>query len=285
MWSWERVFPAALAAGIFVGLGCGGGQIQGQGAGKASFDGTFPSVACVRTSCAASKASCGFISDGCGDFIECGGVGVTNTGCPEGPTCGGSTPNQCSPGACTPITDCGDHDCGSVNDGCDNTISCGSCTFPEVCGAAGPNKCGKPAAPAVKMDGDAVFERQTDTEFGLSGSVSIHRDDRDNVISFSVNGLSKGKHTGLDLAALDAELTQDGPDSTADFPKGTLDITIEDFDCHGSDCLARVTATAHIPSSPVFTGDITFTAEEQWVEDTGGGSSGCGGPQFPIPSK
>jgi hypothetical protein len=34
------------------------------------------------------------------------------------------------------------YDCGEANDGCGNTMACGSCTAPATCGACSPGRCG-----------------------------------------------------------------------------------------------------------------------------------------------
>ncbi|HMJ13086.1 MAG TPA: hypothetical protein VK524_16810, partial [Polyangiaceae bacterium] len=48
-------------------------------------------------------------------------------------------------GNCTPLTcEALGATCGPQGDGCGNVIECGNCTAPEVCGAGGPSKCGRP---------------------------------------------------------------------------------------------------------------------------------------------
>ena len=91
---------------------------------------------CDPRGCADVGATCGTISDGCGDTVECGS-------CPPGEVCGGGgTPNVCS-GGCQPLT-CAEHDaeCGIVDDGCGSTLDCGDCPQGTSCGATGtPNQC------------------------------------------------------------------------------------------------------------------------------------------------
>jgi hypothetical protein len=58
-------------------------------------------------------------------------------------TCGGGgTANVC--GTCTPTTCAAQgKNCGSIQDGCGNTLACGTCTSPQTCNGAGTaNVCG-----------------------------------------------------------------------------------------------------------------------------------------------
>lgn len=97
------------------------------------------------------EGECGFISDGCGDVIEC------LSECPEGQGCGidATKPSQCAfpPSDCTPKTavDVCSGKCGLVSDGCADVILCDagnggvSCSPTQSCGGyAGhvmPNQC------------------------------------------------------------------------------------------------------------------------------------------------
>jgi hypothetical protein len=59
---------------------------------------------------------------------------------------GGVDASDTGPGidaSCTPLTCQGQgYDCGENGDGCGNSIQCGTCPEPEICGAAGFSKCG-----------------------------------------------------------------------------------------------------------------------------------------------
>jgi hypothetical protein len=93
------------------------------------------------TTCAATRATCGMLSDDCGGVLDCGT-------CAGGLTC---SANVCAPAACVPVTcaSLGD-DCGSVPDGCGGTLDCGTCGAGQQCGSAGvPNQCGACAAVCV----------------------------------------------------------------------------------------------------------------------------------------
>ncbi|MCA9608290.1 MAG: hypothetical protein KC619_21925 [Myxococcales bacterium] len=78
--------------------------------------------------CFAADADCGFIDDGRGRAIDCGDC----TG--AGETCGALTPNRCAVGECVPRT-CEDFaiTCGSIGDGCDGTLECGTCDAGLTC--------------------------------------------------------------------------------------------------------------------------------------------------------
>lgn len=56
-------------------------------------------------------------------------------------------PDGPDPDACVPVT-CSQAgaECGTIDDGCGGTLSCGSCTAPQTCGGGGtPNVCGQTA--------------------------------------------------------------------------------------------------------------------------------------------
>jgi hypothetical protein len=100
---------------------------------------------CTPTTCAAQGKGCGPISDGCGGILQCGS-------CPSGQTC--SAANACvaggtggGGGTCTPTTcQALGKSCGSVSDGCGNTLQCGSCPSGQICGAT---TCVVPSVPAL----------------------------------------------------------------------------------------------------------------------------------------
>jgi hypothetical protein len=121
---------------------CGGGGVANQcGATIGGGDGGT----CVPTKNACAPGDCGFISDGCGNVINC-------PACVAPQLCGATTPNVCGGGTlpdggpiCTPKT-CAQLgvNCGQVADGCGGlTPNCGSCTAPDICGGGGtPSVCG-----------------------------------------------------------------------------------------------------------------------------------------------
>lgn len=284
MWRIDKALPYILSSLVLIAFGCGG-EVQASGGGAVSFSGVFPSAACVRRSCADANASCGFIGDGCGDLVECGGAGIVNTGCPDQESCGGATVNQCSPGVCAPATSCGAKNCGFIGDGCAGNLYCGDCAFPEVCGAVEPNRCGTPSPEPQALDGTMDISRASADEFEVYGRVTLARADRENTLQVAFWLVRPESGKGIDLKTLDAELRQYSPEDVWDLdPQGTMDLDVEETDCHGEgNCLLGITATLHVTSSPVFVGDITLTAKEIWVEasDSGGGCS----TSFPIPSK
>lgn len=125
--------------------------------------GTAGVCGCTELTC--QPGQCGFVSDGCGDFINCGG-------CTGFDTCGGGgTDNICG---CKPATSCpAGKDCGTVPDGCGGIVACGSnqgncpagqclhcvdntcvstCTGDQVCGT---DTCCTPACPAGVECGSA----------------------------------------------------------------------------------------------------------------------------------
>ena len=130
--------------------GCGGTLQCGtctppstcSGGGGYNHCGTFRSDggACLHCNQLPASATCGQLSDGCGDIVSCG------PGCISPPeTCGGGgVPFYCGSGrTCTPLA-CAqlNYNCGSYGDGCGGRIDCGTCTSPDFCGAGGFNRCG-----------------------------------------------------------------------------------------------------------------------------------------------
>ncbi len=75
-------------------------------------------------------ADCGWIPDGCGGTVNCGG-------CPGGFSCGaGDDQNQCVPDDCVSDVTCesANVDCGPIADGCGDMIDCGGCPEGYLCG-------------------------------------------------------------------------------------------------------------------------------------------------------
>jgi hypothetical protein len=50
---------------------------------------------CTKTTCTAQGATCGFVADGCGGILNCGGPGACTV---PGEICGGAGPNKCGAG-------------------------------------------------------------------------------------------------------------------------------------------------------------------------------------------
>ncbi|MCO4762716.1 MAG: hypothetical protein KC502_14480 [Myxococcales bacterium] len=93
---------------------------------------------CVPTTCAAEKAACGTIGDGCGTVLTCGT-------CPQDKVCGATKvcgDKPCEPKTCSQLS----VQCGSVSDGCSKTLSCGPCKSDQSCKAGKcvckPKTCG-----------------------------------------------------------------------------------------------------------------------------------------------
>jgi len=143
--SQDSVFTGA-DGGVLDGSGGGGGPPNGDDGGFITDDGgggtgTPPTgnTSCVPRTCAAAKATCGPIGDGCGGLLHCGT-------CNAPQSCGGGgTPSQCGGnGTCVPKT-CDDlkATCGPIGDGCGGIVDCGTCKAPQSCGGGGsPSVCG-----------------------------------------------------------------------------------------------------------------------------------------------
>jgi hypothetical protein len=120
------------------------GGDSGDDAADARSDRILP--ACIPRSCQQSGYQCGTNGDGCGDAIQCGP-------CPEPQICGVGGYSICGGGfglgpdggvLCTPRT-CQDlgFNCGPAGDGCNGTLQCGICQYPDTCGGNGkPSHCG-----------------------------------------------------------------------------------------------------------------------------------------------
>jgi hypothetical protein len=123
---------------------CGGGGTPSVCGNKfVSSDGGI--IGCTPKTCASIGANCGPVADGCGGLLSCGT-------CSSPYICGGGgTSNRCGNSfatdagmACAPKT-CATlgANCGLAGDGCGGTMSCGSCSFPDICGGGGvPSRCG-----------------------------------------------------------------------------------------------------------------------------------------------
>lgn len=90
--------------------------------------------------CPGANDACGFLSDGCGGVVDCGGCGT-------GFFCDGSTcrPQQCNPITCADLGfTCGDHSdgCGGVARNPQGVPGCGTCSDGQICGFSSPGICG-----------------------------------------------------------------------------------------------------------------------------------------------
>ncbi len=90
--------------------------------------------------CPGANDACGFLSDGCGGVVNCGGCGE-NFYC-DGNSC---LPQECTPATCASLG----FNCGNHPDGCNglarNSLGeagCGECTGNQICGLGGPGLCG-----------------------------------------------------------------------------------------------------------------------------------------------
>jgi hypothetical protein len=139
-----------------IGDGCGGvvqcGTCQGSlicgGGGRPSVCGnpfaTDGGAACKPRTCQEVGANCGPVADGCGGLLQCGS-------CQAPFLCGGDgRPNVCGNRfaddagvVCRPKT-CQElgANCGPAGDGCGGVVQCGTCIAPDICGGAGPSRCG-----------------------------------------------------------------------------------------------------------------------------------------------
>ncbi len=114
-----------------------GGAVPNQCGGLAGGDGG----SCLPTKTTCAPGDCGFISNGCGNVLNCGACtapaicgfgGSSVCGVPDG----GVT---CTPKTCAQLG----VNCGQVADGCGGlTVNCGACTAPQYCGGGGNNICG-----------------------------------------------------------------------------------------------------------------------------------------------
>ena len=99
-------------------------------------------------SVAAAASSCAGGTDSTGPHAGSGGQqGTGGQGTSGGDTGGGIILIDAGNETCQGGLSCVDQgaNCGVVGDGCGNTLDCGACALPEICGAAGaPNACAKP---------------------------------------------------------------------------------------------------------------------------------------------
>ena len=138
--------PSGGTQGSATGGGSQGTAAGGGDAGTASTgafmigDSGSDGPGCTgATTCAAQKATCGPVADGCGGILMCGT-------CTAPEVCGGAgMASTCGKPPCTAKT-CAEQGftCGMNGDGCGGTLDCGTCTVPgDTCGGGGmPSSCG-----------------------------------------------------------------------------------------------------------------------------------------------
>ena len=90
--------------------------------------------------CPAENDACGYLADGCGGVVDCGG-------CSAGFYCDGVTckPQQCTPATCSSLGyNCGLHadGCGGIARNSQGVEGCGTCSAGQTCGLGGPGLCG-----------------------------------------------------------------------------------------------------------------------------------------------
>lgn len=124
-------------AGADGGTGGSAGTGGSGGVGTGGSGGGGKGEPCTPTTCAAEGAECGWIFDGCGEILDCGG-------CPEGGECGRHQANRCGacePRTCADVAEQGKTACGLHDDGCGGTLDCGGCPQGQVCGDGTRNLC------------------------------------------------------------------------------------------------------------------------------------------------
>lgn len=112
--------------------GCGSTIACGCRSDESCNDGRCEPVCVPRRCIDLERGTCGAPDDGCGGVLDCPCEGFDTCG-------GGGTPDRCG---CTPAM-CGPAACGTVADGCGTDLSCGQCTWPQLCTSS---VCGRPEA-------------------------------------------------------------------------------------------------------------------------------------------
>ena len=90
--------------------------------------------------CPGENDACGYVSDGCGGVVNCGG-------CSAGSYCDGNScrPQQCTPSTCASLGfTCGEHadGCGGYARNAQGVEGCGVCSGGQICGLNAPGICG-----------------------------------------------------------------------------------------------------------------------------------------------
>jgi hypothetical protein len=136
---------AVLAVCALWLIACSGDPAASTDADAGAEVGSEAGSACVPKTCARLRRNCGRVDNGCGDQISCGA-------CAWPETCGGGgVPNVCGGvdgGTCTPTT-CAARgkNCGSIDNGCGESLDCGHCPSGSTCGATIANVCSTPCVP------------------------------------------------------------------------------------------------------------------------------------------
>ena len=112
--------------------GCDDSQLCDSGVCVEELVTSPPPPACEPDTCESLGIECGVRSDGCGDYIACGG-------CQSGSSCNGglcvadpatsAPPPVCEPDTCKSLF----RDCGVASDGCGGALSCGGCGTGQTC--------------------------------------------------------------------------------------------------------------------------------------------------------
>lgn len=94
----------------------------------------------AATVCPTENSACGYLADGCGGVVDCGG-------CSAGFYCDGVTckQQQCTPATCSSLGfNCGQHadGCGGIARNSQGIEGCGTCSAGQTCGLGGPGLCG-----------------------------------------------------------------------------------------------------------------------------------------------
>ena len=112
--------------------GCEGNELCDSGVCVEELMTTPPPAACVPDTCEGLGIECGVRSDGCGDYVACGGCqsgSSCNSGvCVQDPVTS-SPPPACEPDTCESVY----RECGVASDGCGGALSCGACPSAERC--------------------------------------------------------------------------------------------------------------------------------------------------------
>ncbi len=113
--------------------GCEGNELCDSGVCVEELMTTPPPPACVPDTCEGLGIECGVRSDGCGDYMACGGCqsgSSCNSGvCVQDPATSAPPPPACEPDTCDSLY----RECGVASDGCGGALSCGSCGSGESC--------------------------------------------------------------------------------------------------------------------------------------------------------
>jgi hypothetical protein len=221
--------------------------------------------------CPHENDACGFLSDGCGKVVDCGG-------CENGYYCDGST---CRPQECTPVT-CAQlgYNCGEHPDGCGHTArdaqgneGCGVCRDGQTCGLGGPGLCGSVSCPPIPPEQACPANSCGEVSDGCGGTYVCGDCTSENVCGgagpnicgpgscspISRDDACKGKNCGL---------ASDGCGKTYDCGECMLPDT-----CGGA---GQANVCGHPSCIPYTMTDACNGKECGWVSDGCGGAIHCG---------